>query len=137
MKKHFFVIAAIIFIAIIGLWFTVAQNMKRIEIIKAESYFHEFEVIDDTVYIRCYATIKNTFKEDKTIAISASFPEDVKNGLLKFSELDAYDADNEKEVFTIPKKSQQSFNIVFVGESAGGNTKHDRLLPEMKITIVD
>ncbi len=99
---------------------------NEIVLIKSESYYSDYEVKDNKVYITCYVTLENRLDEEQTVKLSAEFPNDV-NKLLKSSWIDS------KDNLTLMAKAKDSFNVIFIGDFARTNQKHDRLLPEINI----
>lgn len=79
----------------------------------------------------------NQFDTEKAVTLSTRLPEDVTLGLLKNEEIKALNEDGSELVFTIPPNASKSFNVVFVGEYAGTNKKHDRNLSEIYINILE
>ena len=109
----------------------------KIYVDKEKSYYSDFKVEDEKVFIECCITLVNTFDVEKTINLSANLPDDVTIGLLKNEEITASYADGSKMEFVLPPDSSESFDVVFVGEYSGKNQKSDRGLPEINIRIVE
>ena len=130
-------VLSVFLLIVLGVGLSMIFSKPTVTLIKSKSYYSDFTVVDQKVTVKCYITLKNTYNVDKTVKLSALFPDDVKIGLLKSSELYAVDMDNTDIEFIIPKKSQKSFEVNFVGDFAGVNRKHDRLLPQINITIID
>jgi len=102
------------------------NNIEKIKLIKLESYYSDFEVKKDKVYISCYITLENNLDKEQTIKLSATFPNDV-GKLLKNAVIES------EKSFTLDAKSKKSFKVVFIGDFAGKNKKNDRLLPDISI----
>lgn len=106
------------------------------------SYFSDFKVNGEKVYIYCKMTITNSSLIDKTFRLNAILKDDVKIGkigkigLLKSDNLKGYNEDLSSDIFTIEKNKYNIFSVVFVGEFAGTYEKHDRNLPEIVITTI-
>ena len=96
-----------------------------------------FDIEKDKVNVNCHISLVNEFREEKKVTLSAFLPEDVKGGLLKEKEMKALDENGAEMVFILRANETTDFDVVFVGEFGGTNQKHDRNLPEIKITIVD
>ena len=105
---------------------------REISIDGKESFYSDFKIDNNKVYIYCNLLIKNTDKTNAKIAISGVFDNDVKNGLLKQSLLSGYTSDLETTEFNL-EKGNNWIEVVFVGDYAGRNQKYDRLLPEIRI----
>lgn len=108
---------------------------KEIRIDAGESFYSDFEVKDEKVLIYCTILVKNPTKSETNITLSANFDNDVKLGLLKDASLDGYQSDLETKTFNIIK-GDNWIDVVFIGEYAGKNQKHDRLLPDIQLKVV-
>ena len=128
----------IIFFVIFNNFFVFScNNVKEnilLEILKEKSYFHEFEVINEKVLIRCNIFIKNNTKNNVSFKINAIFKDDVRTGLIKQEILEGYNEDLETNIFTISANEIVNFTVIFLGEFAGQYQKHNRELPK-KINI--
>jgi hypothetical protein len=113
------------------------KNQKLgLEIIYKKSWFNDFEVIDDKVLIKCTITIKNNTGNNIEYRINAIFNDDVRIELLRNETLEGYKEDLVTNVFTISSNETIEYEkIVFIGEFAENNQKHDRNLPK-KINII-
>lgn len=76
-----FLMLSIFLLIILGVGFSMIFSKPTVALIKSESYYSDFTVIDQKVSIKCNITLKNTYNVDKTIKLSALFPDDVKIGL--------------------------------------------------------
>ena len=113
------------------------KTTANISVDEENSWFSDYKVEDDKVYINCHIILKNTYDLEKTVNLSARLPEDAANGLLKHEIIKAFNEDGTQAIFVLPPNASKSFDVVFVGEFAGNNQKHDRLLPEILIDIVE
>ena len=111
-------------------------SKKDISINKEESFYSKFEVINEQVLIHCTILVENPTNAERNVTFSANFENDVKIGLLKTAQLDGYQTDLETNSFTI-NKGDNWIDVVFIGEYAGKNQKHDRLLPDIQMNIVE
>lgn len=116
--------------------FASCKSTDEIYVDKKRSYFSDFEVENDKVFIKCYITLTNKFDVEKIVNLSTKLPEDVTIGLLKNEEIKALNEDGSEMVFVLPPNASKSFDVVFVGEYSGINQKHDRNLSEINIKIV-
>ena len=107
-----------------------------VDIVEEGSAFINYEVKDDNVYLYCCVIVKNTSGDEKQFYIAGDFKDD-EGLLLCESELTAHNTEDNSDVFTLSGKSEKQFNIVFIGDFAGVNQKHDRLLPKMEAIIID
>lgn len=131
-----FITLMVALLLILGVVAKILFTKPAIHLTKPESYFSDFEVVGQQVNIKCYVTLKNTFNENKTVELAALFPDDVRFGLLQSSTLSGVHLDSLEGRFAVPAKSQKAFEVLFIGNFAGTNRKHDRLLPEIEIVIV-
>ena len=113
------------------------KSVSRIYVDENTSYFSDFEIEKDKVNVNCHISLANEFREEKKVTLSAFLPEDVKGGLLKEKEMKALDENGAERVFNLRANETTEFDVVFVGDFGGTNQKHDRDLPEIKITIAD
>ena len=100
-----------------------------------ESFYSDFKIENNKVYIYCNLLIKNPNNDDTKIALSGVFENDVKNGLLKKSPLNGYASDCETTEFKL-EKGDNWIEVIFIGDYAGKNQKYDRLLPEIIINTL-
>jgi hypothetical protein len=113
-----------------------SKGNNDLELIKKESYFNDFKIIDDKVYIECKITIKNNTGKNIKYKINAIFNDDVRIGLLKNEILEGYNEDLENNIFNISANETIKYQkIIFIGDFAGNYIKHDRALPK-KINII-
>ncbi len=104
---------------------------------KDSSYFLDFYVEGEKVYIKCELTIKNFSSVDKSFQLNAILKDDVELDLLKSENLKGYSQELTNDKFTVEKKTTKTFSIVFVCDFAGTNRKHDRNLFEIVITTIE
>ena len=100
------------------------------------SYFSDFEVVGDNVYIYCTVVLTNTTSKECMFRIKGFFEDDVKGHLLLEGELYAYDKEKET-VFSLRANEKKAFEICFSGKLGGRKIKNNRLLPEIEIIIVN
>lgn len=120
-----------------GLVFKKQEKQESVGLISEKSYFSDFYVKDNMVYIECYLKILNTFDNKKSIQFRAIMNEDFYNGLLKQKELHVLDENHQEIYFEIDAHSEKMFEVIFVGEYGGNNEKLDRLLPNIDLKILD
>lgn len=126
LKKWLFVLlTAVLFIAI----FYTTNSKESLELMENNSYFKDFAVKGERVYIRYMLQIRNSYKEDKEFYIAASLPEDIASGLLEKERIYALDIDFSKKRFFIRGSTTEILDVTFVGEYAWNNKKADRNLP--------
>ena len=104
-------------------------RIQRTEINRDESYFSDFYVKDDKVYIECELTIES--KMDYAVYIEGYFPSD-EGTLLKDRSLYAYDKETGSDRFKLVRGTNR-FRVVFIGDYGGTPQKFDRLLPDITI----
>ena len=110
-------------------------SSSLITIDKSKSFFSDFEIRDDKVYILCNVVIKNTFSIEKEIKLNAIFNDDKESGLLKEALLAGYKDDFETDIFCV-NSGETIIKVFFVGDWGGNRIKHDRNLPDINITII-
>ena len=108
---------------------------EDIKLDKEKSFFSDFKIENDKVYIYCTLYIDNKSDTEKVISLTASFEEDVENGLLKEALASGYSLDESTQEFQL-EKGENQLDVVFVGEYAGVDKKNDRLLPDIEITEI-
>ena len=136
MKKHLYTLKVLCLGVSILMLLASCNRADQIYIDKNQSYFSDYEVENDKVFIKCHITLENTFKDEKTVTLSAKFPEDVTYGLLKSEKIKAMNEDGSEMKFVLSPHASNSFDVVFVGEYSGTNQKDNRNLPEINIEIV-
>jgi hypothetical protein len=101
-------------------------------IVESESWFDDFTVRDDKVYIKCEVVLQNTTSDKQRFKMAAICSEDVDTGLLKNEKVYAVDDHEKERVFEIHANSKQTFeDVVFLGKYGGNNKKSNRLLPRI------
>ena len=111
-------------------------QVKDIKLNEEKSYFSDFKIENDKVYIYCTLFIENKSDTEKVISLKASFEKDVEIGLLKEALVSGYSLDESTQEFQL-KKGENQVDVVFVGEYAGVDKKNDRLLPNIEITEIE
>ncbi|HBL84644.1 MAG: hypothetical protein A2Y17_10950 [Clostridiales bacterium GWF2_38_85] len=122
---------------VILLFFINNTDPLEVSINRDDSFFWDFDIVDNQVQIQCFVTLINNTDTDKTVTITGHFPDDVENGLLKEADLTAVDENGETAKFVVSADSEQPFEVIFIGQCGGGNTKHDKNLPDIDITVID
>lgn len=110
-------------------------NHSIIEIIEDKSYFCDFYVSDEDVYVECYLVIKNNDIQSRTIKHSALMNDDVKLGLLRNFNLIGYDDTLTTNEFKV-EKGENRLTVYFIGKYGSVYIKHDRLLLQINIEII-
>lgn len=96
----------------------------NVSIVEDESFYSDFYVDDNAVYINCTLTVEAP--KDQRVYFVGDFEDEVEVGLLK-----------ERLLKTTPfdiQKGKQTIEVTFMGEFGGTNKKADRKLPG--ITVV-
>lgn len=127
-----------ILLALIGILFHLknkpSSNKKELcTIIVDQSYFDDFEVIDNKVLIYCEICIQNNTNLNQEFFLKADFKEDKQCRLLKDRYLYACNDSNEKQLFYIGAKDTVYLNVTFVGEFGGNRRKANRLFPQIDV----
>lgn len=131
MARCFAVILAVVCVlcSVIG-FSSCEQNDIRLN--EDKSFFSDFKIENDKVYLYCTLFVENSSKTERTVTLKASFEADVKNGLLKEALTVGYSFAEGAEEFRL-QKGENQIDVVFIGEHAGGDQKHDRRLPDIMI----
>ena len=108
---------------------------KDVKLDEEKSFFSDFKIENNKVYIYCTLFIENKSDTEKVISLNASFEKDVEIGLLKEALVSGYSLDESTQEFQL-KKGENQLEVVFVGEYAGVDKKNDRLLPDIEITEI-
>ena len=103
---------------------------NKIEIVKKGSFYSDFVVKGEKVYIKCELEVNNSTDDNAIVEFYASLPEEVKLGLLKNDEMKGYQENSEISEFSLPE-GKSRIVVVFIGDFAGTNKKHDRNLPNI------
>ena len=131
MKK--FLVLLCIVCMMLSLFSCQAKNVKLNE---GKSYFSDFKIENDKVYIFCTLFIENKSDAEKVISLKASFEKDVENGLLKEVLVSGYSLDEGTQEFKL-QKGENQLDVVFIGKYAGADKKYDKLLPDIEITEIE
>lgn len=126
----------LVFAVIAALILHITNINESLEIVKGKSFFSDFYIQKGKVYIKCELTIINSSKNNKEFQLYAILKDDKKLGLLKEDNLKGYNKEITNDKFMIAKKTTKTFSVVFIGDFAGTNKKHDRNLPEIKIVVL-
>lgn len=127
---------SIVIIAIVTVFGIINKENVDLEIIKDESCFSDFNVENDKVYIKCELKIKNISSKNKTFTLNAILKDDVLIGLIKNENLQGFNTELTENKFIIDPKTSNTFSVIFIGDFAGTNRKHDRNLPPITITEI-
>lgn len=114
----------------------VACSSNGVKIDKKQSFFSDFKVENEKVYIYCTLFIENLQDSQKTVELKATFEDDAKNGLLKNASLYGYATDKSTKNFKL-HSGENKIEVVFIGDFAGTNKKQDRLLPDIEIIEIE
>lgn len=132
------IIFAIAILIIIITCYLVFFNKNKVIVIDEESFFDDFEIINDEVHIYCIVSLRNYGTNGKKIKILGDFQEEVNIGLLKERDLEAYFMEEASNAIVIEGNSTLKYvKIEFVGEYAGNAIMSNRLLPQIKIIEID
>lgn len=131
----------IIFIAVIAsimIYRLIIIAKDRVSVINKESFFDEYEIIDDEVHIYCMISLRNNSSKTKKVKILGDFQKEVDIGLLKENNLEAYFVEEASSVIVIDGNSTLKYvKVEFVGEYAGNAIMSNRLLPQIKVIEID
>lgn len=107
------------------------SNNKNIYIDKRNSFYSNFSVDGNYVYIVCELEICNNTNHEKVVKLLGDFTEDKKHCLVKNSKVEGYEGEGSYNISVRPGK--QRIRVVFKDEFGGNNQKHSRNLPDIEI----
>ncbi len=133
-KKCVILFCLIVILSVFVFLFLYGRMNDRagVKIERERSWFDEFYIKDDRVYIRCYVTMQNSGNEDKYVKLEANMEEDADKKLIRNAKVTGYDEKGVDE-FLVPANSTEEYTIYFIDDFAGNNVKQDRNLPEIDI----
>lgn len=94
-----------------------------VSIVEDESFYSDYYVENEKVYINCTLTICSS--KDQTVSFVGNFEADAETGLLTEETLKTTSLDI--------KKGKQIIDVTFVGEFGGTNKKANRNLPDISV----
>jgi hypothetical protein len=109
MKKSIYFLVFLLILGMTFMLFTSCNTNNKIYIDESKSFFSDYEVLNDKVFIKCYVTLTNSFDIEKTVKLSARLPEDVTIGLLKKDEVKVLNEDGSEEEFVLSPNVSNSF----------------------------
>ncbi len=144
LKGYIMIVVFILCVILLGL--LSKKNKEAIIIDKEHSYFHDFKIYNDKVYMYCTITLENITDNDLSFSIFAESYKDKVNGLITNERMKGYEWEidektrdmkvTDKKIFFINGKQKISgLKIVFIGEHGSGNMKDNRNLPDIYIVI--
>lgn len=103
-------------------------------IVEDKSFLSGFEVKDNEVHIYCEISLKNNSNETKKVKLMGDFQQELENGLLKESNLEAYFIEKASNSVEVEGKSNINYmKVEFVGEYAGYSRMSNRMLPDIDV----
>ena len=141
LKKLFFLLLVVTFCMESGCGAKVPAAIETISeeavyVDRAKSWFDDFSVDGDVVYITCLISLCNA-SQDRTVRLYGVFPDDegilVTESVLPGFVTDELDPDDNSFLLA---SGEHTFTVTFVGTYAGTQEKNDRLLPEILITEI-
>lgn len=144
LKGYIMIVVFILCVILLGLFSK--KNKEAIIIDKEHSYFHDFKIYNDKVYMYCTITLENITDNNLSFSIFAESYKDKVNGLITNERMKGYKWEidektrdmkvTDKKIFFINGKQKISgLKIVFIGEHGSGNMKDNRNLPDIYIVI--
>lgn len=146
LKGYIMIVVFILFLCVILLGLPSKKNKEAIIIDKEHSYFHDFKIYNDKVYMYCTITLENITDNNLSFSIFAESYKDKVNGLITNERMKGYEWEidektreikvTDKKIFFINRKQKISeLKIVFIGEHGSGNMKDNRNLLDIYIVI--
>ena len=108
-------------------------NKDEVYVDKEGSFFSNFVVSDEKVYISCFVCIENNSNREKEILLIGTFADDYEHKLLKEKRLVATNLAEPNEIKLLVPPGGKYFDVVFCGNHGGNMLKQDRLLPQLEI----
>ena len=127
-----FILVVLLLVVLLGGCIAYLQ-LSEMFIINEESFFSDFYIKGDKVYIECEMSIKSP--RDCDIQLQGTFVRD-EGKLLKNATIFAYDLESGSNIFHM-MRGTNSFRVVFIGDYGGIPQKFDRLLPEIKLIALN
>lgn len=112
------------------------SNVKEcaVIVIEDESFFSDFEVIDNEVHIYCVVSLKNDSSDIKKVKLTGNFQKEVEKGLLKEASLEACFIESAADSVVVEGNSTVKYiKVEFVGEYAGNSSMSNRMLPPIEV----
>lgn len=112
------------------------SNVKKcaVMVIEDESFFSDFEVIDNEVHIYCVVSLKNDSSDIKKVKLAGNFQKEVEKGLLKETSLEACFIESAADCVVVEGNSTVKYlKVEFVGEYAGNSSMSNRMLPPIEV----
>ena len=94
------------------------------------SMIGDFTIKNNEVIIPCSISVTNNTNEELSFTMTGAFEQDEDNPLLKRRSIPAYPEEDKFALFHISPNSTKEYQVLFIGEHAGGTEKMDRLPPE-------
>ncbi len=126
-------ILVVLFLVVLAGGCIIYMQLSKMFVVNDESFFSDFYIKDDKVYLECEVSINSP--RDCDIQIQGSFARD-EGKLLKDATVFAYDVENRSNSFHIVRGTNR-FRVVFIGDYGGTPQKSDRLLPEIKLIALN
>ena len=145
-RLKYYIMIVIFILCVILLGLLSKKNKEAIIIDKEHSYFHDFKIYNDKVYMYCTITLENITDNNLSFSIFAESYKDKVNGLITNERMKGYEWEidektrdmkvTDKKIFFINRKQKISeLKIVFMGEHGSGYMKDNRNLPDTYIVI--
>ena len=131
MRVKFILVA--LFLVVLLVVCVAYMQLSKMFIINEESFFSDFYVKGDKVYLECEMSIDSP--RDCDIQLQGTFVRD-EGKLLKNATVFAYDTENGNNSFHMMRGTNR-FKVVFIGDYGGIPQKFDRLLPEIKLIALN
>lgn len=134
--KCIFAVVVFMIVTVVVMMLSYMADRSPVMLLKEESYFDEFHVQGDKVFVDCSLVLRNDSDKDVSVKLRADMTEDKINGLLTSSELYGCDRKGDEE-FLVLANSKKEYQVSFVGDFGGKEQKVDRELPPIKVIVVD
>lgn len=129
-------IVIIIVIVCLSLCTRMGIDVERdLKVLRSDSWFDDFYIKEDKVFMKCEITIQNKSNQDRYIKLFANMEEDANNGLIKSPTVSGFDKEGNDKFF-VSANTTKKYKVFFVGDFAGNTVKQDRNLPVIELVVM-
>ena len=122
------------FIIMMSIFYGFFFFFTKVEVVKNESWFSDFEIQNGETLIYCELTLKNNSNAPTTFSVKGVFDKDYESGLVSDKVVTGYFEDSGETSITLgPQEKVSNKRIVFKSKNNGCEIKQDRELPELRI----
>lgn len=86
---------------------------RDLKVLRSDSWFDDFYIKEDKVFMKCEITIQNKSNQDRYIKLFANMEEDANNGLIKSPTVSGYDKEGNDKFFVSANKTKKYFHATY------------------------